>query len=297
MEELSAAQNRFASIDLSKNIELEEVDLKDNSLQEIDFSNNRKLTMVNVSINKLTQLDLSQCTNLKELYCFTNKIEQLHLMTNQELTTLSCGDNKLTLLDLSNLTKLESVSTPFNGLNSVKTAGCSKLVGIDLNHNQLDFTGCESLKVLDISFNKFTIEGTLKMIETLPSATADEKGTIVYTNKVDFPNEKEENQYAPILSEKANAKHWIMSDGESDLSVKEIITHNSTFALYPTLADKMVYIDGNYREASIFTMNGVLVGQLNGEESIDTSHWTEGTYIVKTKVGDKEHIAQFVVQH
>lgn len=195
---------------------------------------------------------------------------------------------------------MESVSAAFNALTTVKTSGCQLLQGIDLNHNnieQLDFTGCNSLRLVDISFNKFSVEKALKMIETLPTATADEKGMIVYTNKADFPNEEETNKYAPELSVKANAKQWIMTDGEKDLPTVEVLAREERILVYPTVADRVVYIDGNYLEAFVFTLNGDFVCQLQGLSSIDTSNWVEGSYVIKAKVERGEYISKFLVKH
>ncbi len=299
LEELSAAHNRLGSIDLSKNIELEEINLKDNSLDKIDFTNNINLSEINVSENKLSSLNLTKCTKLKELYCNTNALTALDLSANKKLEVLSCGDNKLKTLNVEGFQELSSLAAMFNELTSVNVKNCPELEGISLNHNKLnslDFTGCKDIRLVDIAINKFTVDNALKMIASLPEASVDNKGYVIYWDKETFPDDEEGNIYDIALSNKADLKNWVISNGEkTPLGIDEL-TINGDSKTFLTIASDKVLINGEYTDAQIFSTSGHSIARLYGEKEFNVAQLAEGVYIIKVNANGKKAVAKFVVK-
>ena len=299
LEELSATHNRLGTIDLSKNVELEEINLKDNSLDKIEFTNNINLSEINVSENKLSSLNLSKCTKLKELYCNTNALTTLDLSANKKLEVLSCGDNKLKTLNVEGFQDLSSLAAMFNELTSVNVKNCPELEGISLNHNKLnsiDFTGCKDIRLVDIAINKFTVDNALKMIASLPEASADNKGYVIYWDKETFPDDEEGNIYDIALSNKADLKNWVISNGEkTPLGIDEL-TINGDSKTFLTIASDKVLINGEYTDAQIFSTSGQTIARLYGEKEFNVAQLAEGVYIIKVNANGKKTVAKFVIK-
>ncbi len=108
--EFYAVDNAATSIDLSKNVSLELINLDQNDLTEIDVSKNQALTVLLVRRNKLTELDLSNNTALERIFCgniFSSDFNQVSL-------------NRIQSLDFSNnpnLTYVDVFSTIVNTIN------------------------------------------------------------------------------------------------------------------------------------------------------------------------------------
>lgn len=89
-------------MDISKNINLINLDCSFNNLSELDVRRNTKLIKLNCSSNNLTTLDISQNTKLTDLLCLYNKLSELNLRQNIELIRLDCSKrNSLSKLDVS----------------------------------------------------------------------------------------------------------------------------------------------------------------------------------------------------
>lgn len=299
LKELSASHNRMGVIDLSKNTKLEELDLKDNSINNLDLTNNILLEEINVSENKLSTLNVSKCSELTELYCNTNALTNLELSANKKLNSLSCGDNKLTTLNVEGFQELESLAAMFNELTSVNVKNCPKLEGISLNHNQLkniDFTGCKELRMVDIAINKFTVDNALKMIGSLPEATSDKKGYVIYWDKENFPNDKEGNVYDLSLSNKAEMKYWVISNGENTPLGIEQLAIDSNANSFVTLTSEKVIFNGEYTDAQIISTSGQLITRLYGKREFNVAQLANGFYIIKVNTNGKITVIKFVVK-
>ena len=129
----SKYEPQLASIDVSKNPELDYLSLQGNQnkygkLKTLDLSNNTKLsgkglyvqyneleelimgentlTLINVSGNKLKSLDLSKFPKLKSLYASNNLFEgELDLTAFTSLEDVQVNGNKLTAVKFNNITK------------------------------------------------------------------------------------------------------------------------------------------------------------------------------------------------
>ena len=86
------------TIDLSKNINLESLEILNNNqwkqrLKKLDLSKNTKLKYLNCTGNELTELDLKENKELVQLECAGNYIKDLDLTANTKLRWLQCAQS------------------------------------------------------------------------------------------------------------------------------------------------------------------------------------------------------------
>jgi len=112
-------RNNITTIDLSKNIMLENIGILDNNLTSVDVSKNTKIHTLELSKNQITSVDLSQNINLKRLGFENNKITEIDLSNNKELWFVSGYGNLLTHLDLSQNKKIEVINVDNNQLTTI----------------------------------------------------------------------------------------------------------------------------------------------------------------------------------
>lgn len=108
--------NLLIQLDVSQNMNLEELWCLNNNLTSLDVSNNTQLTSLYCNNNELTRLDVSNNDSLLVLRCQANQITTLDVTNISGLTELRFNDNNMRLnLDLSqnpSLTTLTGTSNP-----------------------------------------------------------------------------------------------------------------------------------------------------------------------------------------
>jgi len=101
--------HRLASVDLSSNLELKNLQLDDNRLTSLDLTNNTLIEYLSVTNNELTSINTSSCINLIEFYCSNNQLSSLYVNNLPNLINFSVASNLLFNLDLSDNTLLDYV--------------------------------------------------------------------------------------------------------------------------------------------------------------------------------------------
>lgn len=87
--------NKLTSIDISKQTNLNVLDISSNELTALDVAANKELLKVlTCSYNALTELDITLCTNLEALNCQGNQMMKLNALHNTKLETLGCGSQQ-----------------------------------------------------------------------------------------------------------------------------------------------------------------------------------------------------------
>ncbi|WP_190808723.1 leucine-rich repeat domain-containing protein [Flagellimonas sp. S3867] len=138
LKRLFAIGNRLSTIDLSRNIHLDTLNLSGNDLSTIDLSNNTQLVMLDLKVNDLTSITgLSAATNLKWLNLSFNYFEN-YTIENPSLENILMSNNLLESFDPSIATNLESLYILIN-----------KITHLDLTHNTL-------LETINVGDNKLT---------------------------------------------------------------------------------------------------------------------------------------------
>jgi gliding motility-associated-like protein len=144
-------RNTISTLDLSKNINLIELNCQNNDLTNLDTSTNLFLTSLVCINNRITSLDLTKNTDLTFLHCNDNKLSSLDVTKNTALTNLECNNNQITSLDLTKNTDLTFLHCSINKLSS-----------LDITKNTaLSFLGCNSNKINNLDITKNTALRTL----------------------------------------------------------------------------------------------------------------------------------------
>jgi len=135
---LDVSNNRLTSLDVSHNINLEELRIGDNEISSIDLSSLSKLEIFAAENNDLTSLDVSNNANLETIFIISNTISTL---------------------DISNLSNLRDLTLINSGLTELNTEGATSLFTINVSNNNLqslDLSSNSSLKIITLRNNALT---------------------------------------------------------------------------------------------------------------------------------------------
>ena len=92
----------MTSIDISKQTNLNVLEISSNKLTALDVAANKELLRVlTCSYNALKELDITLCTNLEALNCQGNQMTKLNALHNTKLETLGC-DSKPPMVQPNN---------------------------------------------------------------------------------------------------------------------------------------------------------------------------------------------------
>ena len=137
LEELNCYFNQLTSLDVSHNTALKVLSCTDNPLMSLDVSHNTALTSLLCDFNQLTSLDVSHNTALTGLNCSSNQLTSLDVSHNTALTGLNCSSNQLTSLDVSQNTALTELTCSSNYLTSLDVSKNTALTVLHCIYNQL----------------------------------------------------------------------------------------------------------------------------------------------------------------
>ena len=195
--------NQLTNIDLSKNVNLINLDVGHNQLTNLDLSYNSKLESIDVGYNQLTNLVLK---NIKKLSptTLTNNVNQspnlknLTLGNNDKLTNVSISNSNLENIDLGEQQNLKTVIINKNPkLSKIGIGNAKSITRLILNNNALikeGLTGLNKLSNLyELNLNNnniktINITGLTNLITFEISNQRDNDGNKVLTSVV-LPND------------------------------------------------------------------------------------------------------------
>ena len=204
-------------------------------------SGNTLLTTLSCYRNALTTLNVIGCTALQDLRCYENaNLATITGLANcKAITYLDCEDcaitdlsavqsmnnietllarnNKLTTLDVSAMyylsflrvsgnTLLTDLHCYYCDLTQLQVTECSSLTVLDCSFNNLtslDVTGCSALNHLEIYFNKINGTGMTTLVNSLPTRSASNKGTLLAVHVNDA------NSMTAAQITTARNKYWL----------------------------------------------------------------------------------------
>ncbi len=129
--------NPIDSLDLSSNLQLNELNCMDNNLKSLVLGPNTNLTGLWCPYNQIEQLDVSQNTALTDIQCDHNLIDTLDVSVNMALKTLICQDNQLDHINLGNI-PVERLRCENNQLTNIDLTSSIMLVKLLCSNNLLD---------------------------------------------------------------------------------------------------------------------------------------------------------------
>ena len=137
LKSLYCGNNKLTSLDVSKNLALQELSCSYNPLTSLDVRQNTKLTGLWCDSNQLVELDVSRNPALQTLSCYQNQLTSLNVSKNAELEVLWCYENQLTSLDVSQNPALEYLGCYENQLTSLNVSQNTALEYLDCHQNKL----------------------------------------------------------------------------------------------------------------------------------------------------------------
>ncbi|MBC6137157.1 LapB repeat-containing protein [Listeria innocua] len=159
LEELTCDNNELTQLDVSQNTALEYLYCPRNQLTKLDVSKNTALRYLACDVNQLTNLDVSKNPALTNLGCTKNQLTDIDVSQNPNLSTLVCSDNQLTNLDVSQNQALEYLTCDNNKLNNIDIDQNLALKELSCENNQLtnlDTTQNLALEILYCDNNQLT---------------------------------------------------------------------------------------------------------------------------------------------
>ncbi len=143
--------NQLMELDVSKNMELEYLDVYNNQLTYIDVSKNLELYFFRITNNQLTYIDISKNAELTVLGISGNQLTEINLSSNTKLQDLQLSDNKLTVIDISKNNALKELDVDFNQLTNLDVSNNVSLTYLNASHNQLTTLYLNSLSLTELS--------------------------------------------------------------------------------------------------------------------------------------------------
>lgn len=164
---LNLYMNPIGKLDVSNQTQLEELDCSYCELTDLDVSHNEALTILRAYGNELTELDVTHNPKLTELNAKVNELYDVDLSANTELTELNLASNQLESIDLSKLTKLRVLYLNSNWLEEIDLKHNTELYDLVLSKNMLtDLDLSANQKLNYLSFNENDIH--LPDLSSLP---------------------------------------------------------------------------------------------------------------------------------
>ncbi|MBE5905096.1 MAG: hypothetical protein E7275_12545 [Pseudobutyrivibrio sp.] len=154
---LQLIDTEISNVDLSRNIELEDLICSSSNIKELDISNNAKLKYLDCSDTGILKLDVSKNTELFDLNCEGTSISTIDVTNLNKLYRLNVSDTKIVSLDVSSCTELKELI--ISGTN---------IDDIDISSNELSLLNCNDCK----SINKLDVSTQENLIELSAQKTA-----------------------------------------------------------------------------------------------------------------------------
>lgn len=167
---LVCADNQLSVLNLSNNINLEEVYCSNNQISTLNINNLTNLVRIWCFLNQIQDLDISQNTKLIALRCDDNNLSSLNLSNNINLVDFTCSENKLTSINVTNNLNLTWFECGNNLISNLDVSKNLILRRLECDNNLLstiDVTNNLELKVLRCFNNQIeTLNLSLNFILT-----------------------------------------------------------------------------------------------------------------------------------
>ncbi len=137
LEVLKCSENTLGTLDVSNNINLEELEANACSLTSINLNHVSLLKKLSADSNLLTTIDISNNLALESLTLYGNQISTIDVKNNTALKVFDLFQNKLVILDLTNNIALEKVFVENNELVSlnIKNGNNTNITDFNASNN------------------------------------------------------------------------------------------------------------------------------------------------------------------
>lgn len=156
LKELNISCTYISEVDVTKNINLEVLDLKAcYDIVNLNISNNKKLKYLDITQTLIDSLDTTNNTELVTLIAERTPIVTVDLSKNSKLEEVNFKNSKLKAVDFENLSELKSATVDMCPLKAIDVSKNLKLEKLMLSGNtgieSLSLSNNPALKILEIS--------------------------------------------------------------------------------------------------------------------------------------------------
>jgi hypothetical protein len=162
---LVCAGNNIDILDLSNNLQLDEVNCANNGMSSLILPNSNLLRDLKCWNNNLTSIDVSNNIGLELFWCYNNDlINTLDISANTSLIHFQCHQNDIQTLLLPSSTTLTWVKCDFNSLSSLDVSGLPNLEYLNFIQNSIPSINLTNNVKLDKLFCTLSgLTGTLDL--------------------------------------------------------------------------------------------------------------------------------------
>ncbi|MFK8060432.1 MAG: ELWxxDGT repeat protein [Polaribacter sp.] len=193
LQKLNISFNNLNTVDLSKNIQLEELRAQFSSIYLLKLPNSQTLKVLDIHTNNISDLDVSNYVNLIEFQGNDNFFSAFNFSTNTNLEILRVGgnsiiDNSLHIKDNINLKELDVSFTGLTGINLENNTNLETLK-VDRNNLQsLNVSKLRQLTNLDCTANNLTVLELTNNIRLTGLQAKKNNLTCIKVWDIDFAN-------------------------------------------------------------------------------------------------------------
>ena len=310
---LECWKNQLNTLDVSNRPLLTWLECWGNQLSSLNVSNNPQLTWLYCDSNQITSLDISNSPLLIELYCSNNQLSSLDVSNNPLLTWLYCDSNQLSSLDISKNPRLEWLRCSSNGLSSLDISGNPQLTFLYCFNNYLPlidlYAASQQISNADnkhlgtqrlpaqIAMTDIAIFSSQAEFSGVPTVFYVEKDGVQADSAIDYIVSnglvfKNTGNYTVTMTNDTIKSYQdypakVIVDITVDFGNGIVETDNyPSLRIYPNPASEHLFIkftEPQTADYSIFNIMGQIVkqGTLQGDDMINVSSLTKGTYFLK----------------
>lgn len=214
----------LTAFDLSRYVNLLELDLSNNNLTELDVSANPLIARLSVSNNELIELNISNQLLLVYLGAWANNISTLSIGSTDNLIHLDVENNAFSTLNVSdkaNLAVLWVNSNPLSSLDLTQNTKLQRLHANFLALNELNLSNNFELEFLDISYSYGLAGLDLSHLENLYTLRIDGLDSSLISN----------DQFPHIRRLEFNNADLTSFDTSGLINLKELFLQGNQFTL------------------------------------------------------------------
>ncbi|WP_298509040.1 M4 family metallopeptidase [uncultured Kordia sp.] len=159
LTDLICSNNSLTSLDVSSNVNLQNLDFDNNNVANLVLGTNTNLSEVSGRYNQLTSVDVSANTGLTNLNLRNNTFSTVDVSNNTNLRTLNLNQTGVTSLDVTNNVALAYLYLSGNALMSIDFTQNPLLENVNLTNSDLtsiDLSNQTVLRIIRLSGNNLT---------------------------------------------------------------------------------------------------------------------------------------------
>lgn len=296
LQSVQVSFSQVSSLIFQNNWQLQEVFADECQLSNIDFTGASRITHLNINANFLQNIDVSGLSNLQTINLSMNQLTSIDLQQNTVLENLNIDGNNLSSIDLTGNPHLKNLSVANNSLTEISLALNPFLTHLNANENliqDIDLNNQPNLEFINLNHNKiktFDIRENAKVssidlnnnqLETLLVSNANNPN-FTFMNAGQNPILKC-IQIDPDFSPGPNWHKDETAVYSSDCSLMQTQeSSQKNVVLVSDLSGDKLWVKGiDPRRIELLDLNGRKILSADDVTFVNVSHLSAGFYFVK----------------